>query len=306
MLQVARLGGAQVTIAACYVTPEGVVLGADSTASAMLDGGFHYFNFNQKVFEIGEPGTGTLGLVTWGLGGLGPKSYRTLAAQLADSLDATPPASVAEVVSRWIDAFWTEYSPLITGCQTLNKKLPFDPNANPPDPAARTKAEEEELEQLKRGLVVGFCLGGYVQPSRNPEAYVVTFDPLAGKPAATPIGMSWSFWGAPNMIQRLMFGCDDALKTAFLQSGKWTGTPAELDTLVEQHKLATPYLPIREAVDFVHACIASTIKAMKFSSLAQVCGGPIEIGVITTDRRFRWVRHKDFDAAITDGATINA
>jgi hypothetical protein len=56
-----------VTIAVCYVTPEGVVLGA---ASATLPGGFHYFNFNQKVFEIGEPGRGTLGIATWGLGRL--------------------------------------------------------------------------------------------------------------------------------------------------------------------------------------------------------------------------------------------
>ena len=55
-------------------------------------------------------------------------------------------------------------------------------------------------------------------------------------------------------------------------------------------------------IDFVHACIASTIKAMKFSNLAQICGGPIEIAVITTDRRFRWVRHKEWDAAISEGA----
>jgi hypothetical protein len=61
-------------------------------------------------------------------------------------------------------------------------------------------------------------------------------------------------------------------------------------------------LPIREAIDFVHACVSSTIKAMKFStSLAQICGGPIEIAVITTDRRFRWVRHKDWDVAIAEG-----
>jgi hypothetical protein len=103
------------------------------------------------------------------------------------------------------------------------------------------------------------------------------------------------------MIQRLMFGCDDMLKNALLQSGKWNGTPANLDALLAQHNLATPHLPIRDAIDFTHACIASTIKAMKFSSLAQICGGPIEIAVITTDRPFRWVRHKKWDAAITEG-----
>lgn len=48
--------------------------------------------------------------------------------------------------------------------------------------------------------------------------------------------------------------------------------------------------------------IYTTIKAMKFSHMAPVCGGPVEVAVITTDRRFRWVRHKGFDAAIGDGS----
>ncbi len=94
------------TIAACFVTPEGIVLGADSTASAMLTpGSFRYFNYNQKVFEIGDPGTGTLGIVTWGLGGLGELSYRTLIALLADDLKKKPAKTVTEAASRWVDQF---------------------------------------------------------------------------------------------------------------------------------------------------------------------------------------------------------
>src|SRR5712671_5580285 len=54
-------------------------------------------------------------------------------------------------------------------------------------------------------------------------------------------------------------------------------------------------VPIRDAIDFTYTCILSTIKAMKFSNLPQVCGGPIEIAVITNDRNFRWVRHKSLD-----------
>jgi hypothetical protein len=96
-----------------------------------------------------------------------------------------------------------------------------------------------------------------------------------------------------------MFGCDDELKATLIKSGKWTGTPAELDALLQQHHLLTPLLPIRDALDFVHGCIASTIKALKFSAFAQTCGGPIELAVITTDRHFRWVRQ--WDAAINEG-----
>ena len=103
------------------------------------------------------------------------------------------------------------------------------------------------------------------------------------------------------MIKRLMFGCDDEFKSDILNSGKWSGTPSELDALLAKHQLSAPYVPMRDAIDFVHSCIASTIKAMKFSNLAQTCGGPIEIAVITTDRNFRWVRHKEWDAAINEG-----
>ena len=69
------------TIAICYVSPEGIVLGADSTSSAVVSpGGFHYFNFNQKLFEVGEDST--VGVLTWGLGGLGEMSHRRMLADL--------------------------------------------------------------------------------------------------------------------------------------------------------------------------------------------------------------------------------
>jgi hypothetical protein len=132
-----------VTIAACYVTPEGVVLGADSTASAMLPGGFHYFNYNQKVFALGEPDTATLGVVTWGLGGLGSQSHRTVFAVLADELATKPAKSVIEVTNKLADQAWTFYLPLLARCHALNAKTAFDPKVVPANPGARTQAEEE-------------------------------------------------------------------------------------------------------------------------------------------------------------------
>lgn len=52
------------TIAACYLSSEGVVLGADSTTTMYVSapgphptGGEHHFNFAQKVFQIGSEGT---------------------------------------------------------------------------------------------------------------------------------------------------------------------------------------------------------------------------------------------------------
>ena len=44
------------TIAACYLSPEGVVFGADSTTTI----GDHHFNFGQKIFELGDGGSGAI------------------------------------------------------------------------------------------------------------------------------------------------------------------------------------------------------------------------------------------------------
>src|ERR1700734_3679957 len=97
------------TIAACYLCSEGVVLGADSTTSRAMDGGgYHYFNHNQKIFELGEDAT--VGIVTWGLAGLGAKSYRTLIASFSDDLDKNKPTGgMTEVAKRWADFFWPQY-----------------------------------------------------------------------------------------------------------------------------------------------------------------------------------------------------
>jgi hypothetical protein len=293
------------TIAMCYMSPEGPVLGADSTSSIFLSSGsnalnFHYLNNNQKLFEIGE--NSTLGAITWGLGGLGTTSYRTLFARIADDLAAKPANNFVEVVDRWIALFWSVYSQdqnVIT-CRQLAAKAPYDPG----NPDGRTPDEEKQLTGLQWDLGVGFCLAGYCLPDRIHKAYQMYFEPVGGVPPP-PIEIqlgACNFWGAPNMIKRLIFGVDENIEAKILASGKWTGTDLELRVLLNQFMLNHPILPIRDAIDFVYSCIYSTIKAMKFSNLNQVCGGPIEIAVITTDRKFRWVRHKQWDAAITEGA----
>jgi hypothetical protein len=86
------------TIAACYLSPEGVVLGADSAASFQTPDGFHFFNHAQKVFEIGEQAT--VGIIVWGLGGLQQSSHRSMVADLADDIKLTPVVSVDDVMAR--------------------------------------------------------------------------------------------------------------------------------------------------------------------------------------------------------------
>lgn len=165
----------------------------------------------------------------------------------------------------------------------------------------RSQQEELLFSNLYDQLVVGFCIGGYVYNDRSPAAFEIIFDPAHGRPAPQQLPMAQSFWGVPVVTNRLIKGCGDEVRDAILASGKWNGSPQELDVVIAQYKLAhPPTVPIREAIDFTHACLLATVKAMKFSLLPRICGGPIELAVITTDRTFRWVQHKSFDAAIKE------
>lgn len=281
------------------------MLGADSTSSAVITPspgavGYHYFNHNQKLFELGE--NATVGVLTWGWGGLTNSSHRTMLALLADDLKRQPPTNLAEIAERWAAQFWAAYAsdPTVGLFKALAAKSPHVEDGTP-SPAMRTKQEETLHGNLRNNLAVGFCIAGYVLPDRSCGIYETWFEPSANNAPAPVRHEGAPFWGAPNMIKRLIMGADDALQISILNSGKWSGTQAELASLVGQHTLVHGLLPIRDAIDFVHTCIHSTIKAMKFSSLFQVCGGPIEIAVITSDRPFRWVQHKPWDAAIMEG-----
>jgi len=300
---VGELGGrVVVTIAGCYPSPEGIIFGADSTSTALFSGGHHYFNHNQKIFEVGS--NSTIAAVTWGLGNIGKTSLRTLLAVFAEQLVTTPPTDMAEVANRWAQMLWPEYTsalkPSLDLCRILATKVPHDPG----DPTSRTQQEERQFQHLSRALILGFCIGGTLpaqgQPGLIPRAFEIVLDPLAAQPDVSPV-LGPRFWGVPMMTDRLLYGCDDRFRAAVLGSGFWKGTEKDFDDLRVTQTLNHGLLPIRDAVDFVHTCVYTTIKAMKFSNFNQICGGPIELAVITTDRPFRWVRHKSWDAAIQEG-----
>jgi hypothetical protein len=288
-----------VTIAACYLSPEGVIFGADSTTTFATPEGPRHYNYAQKIFQVGGLDS-TLGVVIWGLGGLQDLSYRTLIAQFAEQNHHEPTASLRDVAERFAAAFWREYTarlaPLIAELRRLNAL---------PTP---TPDEIKTREALAQNLQGGFCVGGNLLHDRTPQAYTVSYHPLGMAATVTPIAMhSMLFGGVGNYINRLMLGIDPELFAAILRSGRWLGAPDDLSKLVDSYRLAPPgALPLREAIDWVHSSIYATIKALKFSRLSPVCGGPVEIAVITTDRPFRWVRHKKMDAAVSYGGPLDA
>ncbi len=110
-----------------------------------------------------------------------------------------------------------------------------------------------------------------------------------------------SIEGEPEYAHRLFRGIDSRVRDAILGSSHWQGTQDDLDQLLTRYALRSPVPPIRDAIDQVFAAVYTTIKAIKFSDRLQTVGGGIEVAVITTDRPFRWARHKTFESAIKDG-----
>lgn len=263
-------------------------------------GMYHYFNHAQKIFEIGR--NSTLGMTMWGLGNLGPMSYRSLIAQFADQLDRQLPQTLQEAAERWNAFFWAAYSTSPQVAPVLQRVQQLRGLTNP------TPQEQAELAYLLQSFSGGFCLGGNLRLERSPRAFEMLYGPdLTAPPPIQELAL-WAtrFWGCPNLIDRLIHGIDQGMLAAILQSGRWTGMPNDLVALVMPFQLAQPFdLPIREAIDWVFTAVYITIRAMKFSHLPPICGGPVEIAVVTADRPFRWVRHKRLDAAIGLGGSAD-
>lgn len=274
------------TIAACYLSPEGVVFGADSTTTV----GDHHFDFGQKIFEIGD-GT-SLGIVTWGLGGIQHTSYRTLYAEFAADLKANAPPTVLDAAQRWAAKFFSVYDSAIGAAHRAA------------DAAASTPEEKDKVSARADMLRVGFCLGGVTPPNLRPAAFELEFAPTdtaIPTPIALPMGEA-IFRGVPSLVSRILYGIDPGLFDAIAGCPHWTGGQKGLMDIIEPFVLGQPpMLPLRDAIDWIYSCIHGTIKGVKFSPWAPMCGGPVEIAVVTSDRPFRWIRHKSLDAAIHDG-----
>jgi hypothetical protein len=288
------------TIAACYLSTEGVVFGADSTSTFPSEFGVpRHYDHGQKIFEIGIGGS-TLGIAMWGLGGLVGISHRTLVAQFAEANFCQSTSVIQDVANRFAQFFWQQYTTRQAAQIGRLQHLMGIPNP--------TDVERNERDGLLANLAGGFCLGGTLFHDRTPGAIEITYHPLQPAPTMRSLDFGQTvFWGVPNLIMRMLLGIDPDLYQAILASGLWGGSPADLSNLVNQGRLILPgILPLRDAVDWVYASVYSTIKAMKFSQLAPVCGGAVEIAVVTTDRPFRWVRHKSLDAAVSHGSVSNA
>ncbi|MEW5701991.1 MAG: hypothetical protein AB1792_07165 [Candidatus Zixiibacteriota bacterium] len=226
------------TIAACYVSSEGVVLGSDSTTTfpvpaTLPDGTSGYrsehYDSAQKLFELGDDSTA--GVLVWGLGGLGDLSFRSLFVRVESEARSKKLSTLQEVAGLVSAEFWAEYTARFQEVIDYLK-----------EPAASDDVAKEKKDILDT-LSGGFCIGGrWDRASAKPEAWFVEYAPL---PAVAPVPVEltvgqFRLWGWENLVQRLNWGIDENLYQDILRSGKWSGTEEELFGLVKQYAIYCP------------------------------------------------------------------
>jgi len=265
------------TIAAAYLVSEGVVLGVDSSTTISVrtpdgkSGVLQVLSHAQKIFEVGK--NSRLGVCTWGAGSVGNTSHRTIIARLADKIsEGITLQDAAEELGNLVE-------PLVKGAG-----VDF----------------------------IGYYLGGWNPKTHEPACFKIEVNQDGKKVDPLPLGLC-SFSGNPHFFTRVFRGFDIRLPQSLREEIKRLfpqgGIPTNFDDIFNQafEKASAPLvaaghkdLPIREAIDFLYTYLHITIKATKFMFGAPACGGPIEIGFVSTDRCFRWVRHKSFSSAILE------
>ncbi len=271
------------TIAAAYLTSEGVVLGTDSTSTVSVrdsmgaDAVVQLLEHSQKIFEIASPGMGRIALCTWGHGRVGKFSHRTIGALLAEKIEdaKTSIEEASHILAGIVQAMLRDMS-------------------------------ERDRHHL------GYYVGGWDPGTHHPRCFKMEF--ADGKDVAKlnelQIGEA-SFSGDFSYFSRVFRGFDPLLPDALYVelkkrclsiagSSEFEVAYREAFKTVAGQLVSAGYqdLPIREAIDYIHASLHVTIKARKFRYGPPPSGGPIEIAFVSTDRRFRWVCHKNHDSAI--------
>lgn len=268
------------TLACAFMVSEGVVFGADSTTTVAIGADVvQLLNHAQKVFEVGRAGRGRMAICTWGAGRAGLTSHRTIAARLGDAVGRkTTPREAADVLARLV----------------VEASAPVVNTGQPPG-------------------VLGYFLGGSTS-DREPFCFQLTFDKGQLTTVDSLIVGEARFEGAPQLFKRAYRGFDPDLPVSLHAALEKRLVPQLVpsddfqklfvEAFIEAAATLAPSghrdMPIREAIDFCHMYLHLTIKGFKFRFGPPVVGGPVELAFVSTDRQFRWVRHKPFDSAIEE------
>lgn len=270
------------TFAVSIKINDGVVLAADSAATIPITvaggakGAANVYEHAEKVFNLrkGRP----LGMVVWGIGGIGRSSMPTLVRDLRVELSGDGDnalradyrlAEVASQASRFIHS--DRYEPTYADVAPENRPrygfivAGFSGGADVP---------EEHLFEVERGEVRG---------------------PLEINPG---VAGTITAAGQSEPVFRLLFGRGQEMGRVLRNDLGVPEDQVEPALRVIENRLSVPLvhpaMPLQDAIDLAEFLVDLTCRWYRFSPGAPTVGGPIEIAAITKHQGFRWVKRKHY------------
>lgn len=266
------------TIAIALKVTDGVVLGTDSAASLLGDGDRYYniFHNAEKTFHLarGLP----VGVMTYGLGSLAGLSIGSLVRSLRSRLEGASPAhgdwvlqpasyTLSQVAASVTRFFYDElYQPTHAGSRT--SRLP----------------------------ALGFMIAGFSAQADHPEVWTVEIrdgecaGPVLVLGPADAGRLAWR--GESEALDRLLYGANAAARVRMMVRGLTEESAAAL--LEDEENLATPAMPMQDAIDLVRYLADVTTGFARFRMGPPTVAGPIDIAAITRHQGFRWIARKHY------------
>jgi hypothetical protein len=249
--------------------PEGLVLAADSrqtiTARAQ-DNTPIPVNFDnaRKVIKIPLPNNLPVGLVTYGLGGLGLRSISSLVLEFTSS-GLSGVGSVrefAEKLGSHFKGLW-----------------------------------EKAMPPGYSGPGISFIVAGMDPQDIFGKVFVVELPepatPEERSGGAGEFGITWG--GQREVVDRLLRGYDvRVLRMVQEHLSIGPDKMAEVEAKLAMLTMQIPFqmLPLQDCIDLAIFFVRTTIAAQTLTIGLRGCGGPIDIAVITPEKEFRWVQEK--------------
>lgn len=250
---------------------EGLILAADSTTTVhdAQGGVVKTYDYASKVAQIRDY---PIGIFSWGMGGLGARSIQSLVMEFEHDL---PPVQSAEnfKVKEIADQLFKFFKQRYDAQPTPNK-------GNRP--------------------LLGLFVGGYSASGFFPEEYWFEFpkdtrveirrpDNADGTP---DFGADW--FGQTDAISRLIHGYDNNLILEMINRGL---DKTVIDQILSSHRFQYPIvfnaMPLQDSIDLAVYLVQLTIGRFRFVAGAPVCGGEIDVAVITPGK-FDWSHRKQW------------
>lgn len=265
------------TICVSVRIPEGLILAADSmvtlegtlhTAQGDDSGVLQTFEFANKLTRIKDY---PIGVMTWGIASISDRSIPSLIMEWEHDYP-----SLKDVKTFTVKDVADELKKFII--ERYHKVFP---------------------DSTKRPLL-GLFIGGYSKGQFFSDQYECAFpkkpdwkEVRPNKPDGSP-GFGANWFGQIAALSRLIHGYDrNGIKELVKRGADKTIVQKWMDDNVAELPLIFDGMPLQDAIDFANYAVQLTIGSFRFSVGVPLCGGNVDIAVITPSA-FQWAQRKQW------------